>query len=389
MSRYHILLLLLMSLLGVFPLDVILPSLPALASEYQVEVWQISYSVSTFALGVALAQILIGPLSDRMGRKRLLLAGLAVAVSGSVGCLVAPNFPVFMAMRIIQALGCGCFVLSHALVEDNCPGRERIALRILLSSASGLFISLSPLAGSYLQEYLGWRGGFVVFIMIGVLVAFIVMVVVEERPTAPAGRGLFHSYGVLAKNLPFLGYSTINALGFTCHFSFIVISPLLLMERLGLSSLAYSWVFVGYGCSFFIGGWIARQINRRLDPKLQVSMGLRLIGGAGLLLAVWHAVQGLSVSGVLIPMILCTTGTTILRPAAMTSALSGHSERGGAATALSTTMMLAIGGTLSSLVASFEMALPLSLVLILLGTNVVGCLMLRRMGAAPREHQGG
>lgn len=107
------------------------------------------------------------------------------------------------------------------------------------------------------------------------------------------------------------------------------------------------------------------------------------------MLAGWYAVQGLSVSGVLIPMILCTTGTTILRPATMTSALSGHSERAGAATALSATIMLAIGGTLSSLLTSFEMALPMSLVVILLGTNVVGCLLLRRIGAAPREHEWG
>ncbi|WP_314733528.1 MULTISPECIES: MFS transporter [unclassified Pseudomonas] len=384
MKRFHILLLLLMSLLGVFPLDVILPSFHALASEYGVEVRQVSYSVSMFVIAVALAQTVIGPLSDWMGRKRLLLAGLAVAVIGSAGCIVAPNYTVFMGFRIIQALGCGCFVLSQALVEDTYCGRERNSMRILLSSVSGLFISFSPLAGSLLQQYLGWRASFWVFIVIAIFVGMLAMLLLEERPAGSVGSRCFHSYGVLGRDLPFLGYSWINALGFACHFSFIVVSPILLMERLGLSSWAFSWVFVGYGFSFIIGGWVARQINHRVASQLQIKIGLVLIGGAGLLGGGWLVLGGLSVVGVVIPMIVCTTATTVLRPAATTHALSRYPEIVGAAASLATTIILAIGGAVSSLVSMFQAMLPLNIMMVLVMTSVFGLLLLDRMTLSAR-----
>ncbi|WP_306109979.1 MFS transporter [Pseudomonas sp. MN1F] len=152
--------LLLITLLGVFPLDVILPSVPLLARDFAVDAQYIAYSISLFAVGVAISQTIIGPLSDRMGRKRLLIAGLVVSVAGAVGCIVATSYEGFIAFRLLQALGCGCFVLSQALVQDKFSGQQRNAMRILMTSGSGLFISLSPLAGSVLQQYFGWAGSF-------------------------------------------------------------------------------------------------------------------------------------------------------------------------------------------------------------------------------------
>lgn len=89
------LLLILLCLLGVFPLDVILPSFPALSEAFQVEPKQIAYSVSLFAFGVAVAQIFIGPLSDRTGRKRLLIVGLGVSIAGAIGCLISTDYEIF------------------------------------------------------------------------------------------------------------------------------------------------------------------------------------------------------------------------------------------------------------------------------------------------------
>lgn len=369
-----------MTLLSVFPLDVILPSFSALALDFHVSTKLVSYSVSTFALGVAVSQFLIGPLSDRLGRKRLLITGLATAIVGSFGCMLAANYAVFMVFRMIQALGCGCFVLSQALVEDVFRESQRVAMRIVMASASGLFISLSPLAGSLLQVYFGWRGSFAAFIVIAAIVAALATVLIEERSVALKADGIFHSYTLLTKDGPFLGCCVIAALGFACHFSFIVVSPAVLIDRLGLSTWLFSWVFIGYGISFIFGGWLARWLNRRLSAHAQMSIGLCFIGAAALLLGGWFFFGGLSVSGVLIPMVICTTGTTILRPAAITSALGRHPERAGAAASLSNIVLFLFGGSISSLVATFETTTPLGLVLILVTTFLGGGLLLRCLG---------
>ena len=122
--RIHLLaLLLLMTLMGVFPIDVILPSFPSLADRFDVDVSHIAYSASGFALVVALSQLLIGPLSDRIGRKRLLMAGLTLATLGAVGCMLANRYTELMFFRFGLGLWCGTFVLSQAKGRASCRDR--------------------------------------------------------------------------------------------------------------------------------------------------------------------------------------------------------------------------------------------------------------------------
>lgn len=169
-KRAAVILLMTMVLLGVFPLDVLLPSFPALADHLQTTSADIALSVSLFAIGISLSQLLVGPLSDTFGRKRLLLAGMATSIGGATGCLLTDDFTVFMIFRVIQAIGCGCFVLSQALIQDLFQGEEREQLRILLVTASGVFITVSPLLGSVLQQAADWPGSFLVFICLSTVV---------------------------------------------------------------------------------------------------------------------------------------------------------------------------------------------------------------------------
>ncbi len=115
-QRGAVSLLLAMILLGVFPLDVLLPSFPALAAHFGRSPSDIALSISLFALGIAFAQLLIGPLSDMIGRKGLLLGGVSVSLLGALGCALSNDYILFLVFRLMQAMGCGCFVLSQALV---------------------------------------------------------------------------------------------------------------------------------------------------------------------------------------------------------------------------------------------------------------------------------
>ncbi|CAI8969685.1 membrane hypothetical protein [Pseudomonas sp. IT-P100] len=153
-----ILLLMTMTLLGVFPLDVVLPSFPALSDYFQTSASDIALSVSLFAIGLALSVVLVGPLSDLWGRKTLLLTGIAISVVGATGCLLSSEYSGFLVFRVIQAVGCGSFVLSQALIQDLFVGKEQERIRIWMTTAAGVFISISPLLGTWLQMHLGWEG---------------------------------------------------------------------------------------------------------------------------------------------------------------------------------------------------------------------------------------
>lgn len=369
-------LLILLCLLGVFPLDVILPSFPALADAFHVGSQQIAYSVSFFAFGVALAQLVIGPLSDAMGRKRLLLAGLGLSITGAVGCAFSARYETFMAFRLLQALGCGSFVLGQALVQDLYSGQQRNAMRILLTSASGLFISFSPVAGAFLQQTFGWKGSFTVFAFIALIVACLSFALLQDTPASRGRVSGMGGYRSMLRDTTYLAYSLVTSLAFACHFSFIVVAPLAFMDGLGLTPYQFSLVFIAYGLAYIAGGAAATYANNRISPQAQIKTGFLLIAFGGVTLLVWELVAGLTVAGLLLPMILCTTGTTLVRPAATTQALARYPQQAGAAASLNTTLLFAGGGLAGSLVASVESVLPMGLGLLFVGVSLCGWLLL-------------
>jgi len=308
-----VVLLMMISLLGVFPLDVILPSFPDLAASFDVSLKTIAFSVSIFAIGVAISQAIIGPLSDVVGRKPLLIGGLAVSVIGSLGCLFSKGYEGFMIFRLIQAVGCGSFVLSQVLVQDVYPEKR-----------GGMLVNLGKLV---------------------------------------ADRG-------------FLIGCALCSLAFNCHFVFVVVSPLLLIGVLGLGEFMFGVVFVGYGVAYVTGGLVARKLADVLPLHTQIGFGLAMIGFAGLVLFVWQLVEELSVSSLMVPVAIGTIGVAIIRPSATSYALRKHCERAGVATSTINVLLFASGGVVSTLIASIENGLPSVLASVFMASSLVGVWLL-------------
>ncbi|MNJ41597.1 Inner membrane transport protein YdhC [compost metagenome] len=355
-------LLLIMSLLGIFPLDVILPSFPALSIDFDVDTTDIAYSISVFAFSVAAAQLLLGPLSDKIGRKRLLLLGLLAAIVGAVGCVLSTHYLTFIGFGILQAVGCGCLVLTQALVQDLLEGKQRNAMRILQTSASGLFISLSPLTGSWLQQTFNWPGSFITFTQLACIALLMSLFLLRDDTSKGKSKvNYFATYRALCRDRGFVVYGVIAAIAFTCHFSFIVVSPLLLIDQLQLPPHDFAQVFVLYAIAFVVGGLVAGCINQRLSTSAQILIGLGLIVLAGLMMVLWSWAQSQSLVSILIPMIVATTGTTLTRPAATSCALALQQSRVGAAASMINTLVLAVGAAGSAVVTLFSEDLTMTL----------------------------
>jgi Bcr/CflA subfamily drug resistance transporter len=378
--RAAIILLLTMVMLGVFPLDVLLPSFPALAEHFRTTPGDIAFSISLFAIGIALSQLLVGPLSDVIGRKSLLLAGMAVSIVGATGCVLSTDYAWFLMFRVVQAIGCGCFVLSQALVQDLFDGKERDQLRILMVTASGLFISVSPLAGTLLQQALDWPASFIVFIALAAAVFLKACFFLENRHTATTPRrSILQSYRRVCRDADFLGYWLIAAIAFTCHFSFIVISPLIFMEQLQLSAYEFSLTLLLYGVAYIIGGIVARVLAGRIAPDTQIIVGLSLIIFSGLVMLMLSNVMGLSTLTVLIPMIVCTAGTTIARPIATSKAMEVFPDMAGTSASAGNTLVFIFGGLISALINLSPFELQLTLALSFIALSSVGLVMIYRI----------
>jgi len=381
-----LLLLMTMTLLAVFPLDVVLPSFPALSGHFHTTPSEIAESVSIFAIGLAVSLLLIGPLSDRFGRKKLLLAGIALSAIGATGCLFAEDFAWFLGFRVVQAVGCGTFALSQALIQDLFAGRELERIRIWMTTAGGIFISSSPLMGTWLQLYGGWQASFYVFIVLAIVVWLWSARLLDDSRSQhrPSSVGFFSGYWLLFSDIRFVGYWLISALAFACHFSFIVMSPLIFMEHLNLSAYQFAWALLLYGAAYVLGGVVASILHRTMANDRQINTGLALIAVSGGVM-LWLGWQfGLSAATVLIPMLICTAGTTICRPIANSKAMSLYPQLAGTSTSAGSLLIFMCGGLISLVVnlASDNLSVALALCFLILSAIGLGLNAL----ITPRPH---
>ncbi|MBT2296859.1 MFS transporter [Pseudomonas fluorescens] len=367
-------LLLTLTLLGVFPIDVVLPSFPAMSEHFERPSSDIALSISLFAVGIAVSQLLVGPLSDAMGRKNLLLIGIIVSAIGATGCVVTNDYWSFLLFRVIQALGCGCFVLSQALIQDLFTGQEQQRLRIFLVTCGGIFISVSPLAGTGLQSWMGWRGSFLVFIALAVSVFLSASLLLKPLPadSQPRRPHFIASYRKVCSDFNFMAYWLTSALAFSCHFSFIVISPLVLIDQLQLSPEAFALSMLGYGLAYIGGGAVATVLSNRIDPQTQILTGLCLILTAGVLMLGLSSHRGLSITTLLLPMIVCTAGTTIARAAAHTRAMNIFPEQAGTSASAGSVLIFIVGGLTSAVLSLTRLDLQTTLALCLILLSLLG-----------------
>lgn len=336
-----------MTFLSVFAMDVMLPSVPAIAQRFNTPGQAITAGIGLFVVTVAFAQLVIGPSSDRYGRKPLLLACLAIATVGAVGCTVATRSEAFHAWRAVQAIGCGGFVLANALVQDLFDGTQRTQQRIWLSTASGVFISISPMFGVVLEYYLGWKGSFYGFAILALFTGLLAAKVLPAKPKAARGR-----YPKVVKQpshyARFIVASAVTMIAFASHFSFVLLSPLLFMDTLGFSSQGYGLLMLVYGVSYVVGGAIANRATRSLSETRQMCLGMSLIIAGGLVMAVLRAIGAADAVAVLAGVCGVTLGVTLARPAATTSAMNALPGRAGTAAAGLNTITFVGGGLVSA-----------------------------------------
>lgn len=341
------------SLISFFPLNVLLPAFPALAEQFNTSTTGIALSVSLFTLVFAFSQFAAGPLSDKFGRKEILLGCLAISCLGSLGCTLVRDYNAFLFFRGVQALGCGFFVLGLALVEDLFNREDRAPIRIYYMSFSGLFVALSPLLGSWLQTSFGWKSSFYAFSFIAAGIFLHALWVLPSRSAQPppGTPSIRQSIKTVMSHADFRRYWQIAALVFSTYFALISVSPLIFMDDLKLSEVQYTLVLFIYGLAYLCGGLLASTLQKRLAVRAQIDTGLILLGGSGLLLLLIMQLQIVSTATLLLPMCLSAIAVTVTRPAAISAAMLLFSSNAGTAASTGNSLMFIAAAATSAVVA--------------------------------------
>jgi len=265
---FLVLLLGVLSAFGPFVVDLYLPSLPQLATFFETSASMTQLTLTTAMIGLAVGQLLLGPLSDKFGRKIPLIISLVIYIISTVLIVYAPNIESMIVLRVIQGLSsAGSVVISRAVATDLYRGREMTRFFGLLMTINGIAPIISPILGSLLLEYISWKGVFVFLALIGVIVLLFCFRLKESLSIENRLQGsifaTFSTFGVIIKNRLFMSYVGIESFLLGAMFAYIAASPFILQSFYGLSAFIFSLCFGANGAALVIGANIGGKLPNR------------------------------------------------------------------------------------------------------------------------------
>jgi DHA1 family bicyclomycin/chloramphenicol resistance-like MFS transporter len=323
-------------------LTIFLPSLPAIARSFDVAYGTAQLTLSVYLFAFAFAQLAVGPLSDSMGRRPVLLASLVVFTIGSICCALSPTIETLIASRLIQACGaCGGVVLGRAIVRDSRSGPEVMRSMGYMASAMALAPALSPLLGGQLLGYFGWQGSFWFTAAVGFAMLVAVWLILgETAPKAPLRttgvvRDYIDGFRVLLRERRFVGLmiaATCASSGFNVFFSG---GPILLIQVMGVAAELFGWFTLAWAGNFVVGSLVSSRLQGRVNSLLLIPVGQGILTLGAVAMMATALLGFITPLALIVPLILMGWGNGLNMPNAMANALASvPANRVGAASAL-------------------------------------------------------
>ena len=331
-------------------LHVLVPAFPLLATDFDAPPAGVQLVLTLFLIGIATGQLVYGPVSDRFGRRPVLIAGLALFLVGTVLCGVAWSLPTLIIGRTLQALGgCAGMVLGRAIVRDVYDRERSASALATIMMVMSLAPSLSPAIGAYLAEWGGWRADFVLLGMVGAGILIVIALKLEETHTpAPVNLvGMIGSFIMLLRSPAFLSVACATAFTSASWFTFLASAPYLLAELLHEPPSTYGLMILLPMAGYILGNAAVVRLSALLGSVRLFILGLALSLASGVMLALW-CLGGLTPWALFVPMAISSVGNGMSQPPGVAAGLSVYPRIAGAASGLLgfTQMTIAALGTL-------------------------------------------
>lgn len=320
--------------IGPLSLHLFIPAMPAVKEAFEVSTGMTQLTMSLAMLSMAFFTVAYGGLSDRFGRKRVLLGGLVLFTCGAVACMLAANLPMLLAGRILQGAGAGCGVVLARAIARDVYGQERVAQVIAyLTAAYVLGPMFAPAIGGQLTTLFGWRALFVFASVVGLVVIFMATFAVPETRarSAVAPRGVFTGYKSLLRRPRFVGFMLQPGLLSAAFYVQATAASFLAAEHLGVNASDIGIWFFAFPIGFMAGSFISGRIGASRSIEFMTMLGgvIGVVNGA--LLVGWFYFGGISMAALYIPGMFVSLAQGLSMPYAQAGAMAVDAELAGSA----------------------------------------------------------
>ena len=374
-ARAPFLLLAAMTACGTLGMHIIIPALPATARALDMSIGTAQLTITLYLIGLAIGQLVYGPISDRFGRRPVLLAGLSLFTVASIVTALAPTASILIAARILQSLGgCAGLVLGRAAVRDGATADKAAGQLALLTLVMAMVPAIAPAIGGYLTAFIHWRASYVLLALFGASTLVACVLLMPEtlsQPMAP-GRSMVTAYARLLRSPRFLGYAVGGACSTTSFYGFMSASPFIFETQLHQPTQRVGLYYLLLMLGVAVGSLGARRVAGRLpiQTALRIANGLGIIGAA--LFALADVTDTLSVATVVAPVSLFMVGAGMASPFALAGSISVNPRTIGAASGLYGFIQMGYGMLCTVVVETWHPGAVYPVVTVLLGSALLG-----------------
>lgn len=371
-----ILILSLCSAFAPFATDMYLPAFSQLVNHFQTDAGHIETTVSFFFLGLSVGQILYGPLIDRFGRRKPMLAGIAVFLLATFGCLLVTDINTFIGLRLLQAIGGCCgMIIGRAIVSDLFAQHEMARVMSSLMIVMSMAPICAPLIGGWIVTHYDWQAVFFALLLLGTICGLAVYFGLPETkpPHITASGNLLRGYLTLLQRPAYLVPALSGSLTQSCMFGFITGSPFVFLHHFGLNEQQYSWVFGCITFAFIISAQLTKMALRRYSPKQIFSTALLANSAFGLML--YAVTQTPHMWLFIIPLWLTIATLSFLGATSTALAMSNAGDHTGSASCLIGLLQFGCGFIASSVIAASQNGTPYPMTITIAACGLLGTLL--------------
>lgn len=366
--------------------DIYSPSLPAIAASLHTAITNVQFSMAIFMFGLAVSQLIYGPLSEGLGRKIPLIVGLSILFFGNLISLFAPTITMLIIGRLIQGCGAGaCSALWRSIFRDTFEGDELAKYGSYFSIFVTFIVPAAPALGGYLQKYFNWRASFAFLAIYSLSTLLMVLISLKETSVHHhlerlKSKFIVESFKHILSSPVFMGYTLCTFLCYGAFFSWFTAGPVLLIHIVGISPIEFGWITLfGGGIATALGGWVNGRLVTRLGAHRMLRTGFVIMLIAGISMLLCKFLFGINLFVVVAPMILFYFGVTFIWPAAFAGAFGPFGKMAGYAGALYGFIQISGAAVIGALVSYLphQNQIPLSLVFI--STSILAWLVFEKI----------
>jgi DHA1 family bicyclomycin/chloramphenicol resistance-like MFS transporter len=362
---------------GTLGMHMIIPALPATAIGLGVSASTIQLTITLYLVGLAVGQLVYGPISDLFGRRPVLLFGLALFTLAGAVAAMAPNAGVLIGARVLQSIGgCGGLVLGRAIVRDQATAAGAAAQLALLTLVMSMAPAIAPVIGGYTTALVGWRACFGLLAVLGVaawlLILFLLPETLEGRGSRRGFRFMLHGSVSLLRSRTFRGYAIGGSCTTTAFYGFMSASPFIFHDLLHQPTQAIGLYYVVLMGGVALGGFSANRLAGRVPARvaLRIANGVAIVAAVAFMVA--DLTDHLSVWTVIAPVTVFMVGAGMASPFAISGAVSVNPQAIGAASGLYGFMQMGYGMLCTIVVEVWRPGAVFPVAVVLLVSAVLG-----------------